>query len=393
MTLKFSSWLNAFVQRARLLVDRRRRVLQVVRADDRGVPAGVAAAEPTLLQHRHIGDAVVPAEVVGRRQPVPTRADDDHAVAAARLGRCPRRGPSPCGGGTPRARWRRPSSASAVAPCPVRAHQSLEAARALPSRSAAARGPIATSRPVEAQPRGFADAPLAIQKLRSGGGGDCDMMFWFVSGGDGAGVSAAIVALPALARRKARRATGARDVDVYRDQLAEIERDLARGVIDSDEAERIRVEVSRRLLDADRKAQAATAGAAPAPRWVSVALAALSPCCSSAAASSSTLRSARRATGHADRPPGSRRPRPRAPSRPDQAEAEARMEEMPSRGANPPRQFELMDPASGRGRGPAGRPSGAHPSGAQRGGSRQLRRRPRGAGAGDRTQGWRRDGR
>lgn len=44
------------------------------------------------------------------------------------------------------------------------------------------------------------------------------------------------------------------DIGIYRDQLAEVERDLARGTIAADEAERLRVEVSRRLLDADRTA-------------------------------------------------------------------------------------------------------------------------------------------
>lgn len=43
---------------------------------------------------------------------------------------------------------------------------------------------------------------------------------------------------------------------IYRDQLLEVERDLARGTLSADEAERLRVEVSRRLLDADRAARA-----------------------------------------------------------------------------------------------------------------------------------------
>lgn len=42
---------------------------------------------------------------------------------------------------------------------------------------------------------------------------------------------------------------------VYRDQLAEVDRDLARAVISAPEAERLRTEVSRRLLDADRARQ------------------------------------------------------------------------------------------------------------------------------------------
>ncbi|MBM9594318.1 c-type cytochrome biogenesis protein CcmI [Roseitranquillus sediminis] len=46
----------------------------------------------------------------------------------------------------------------------------------------------------------------------------------------------------------------ATDVDVYRDQLKEVDRDVARSVLTEDEAARIRLEVSRRLLDADRRA-------------------------------------------------------------------------------------------------------------------------------------------
>jgi cytochrome c-type biogenesis protein CcmH len=39
---------------------------------------------------------------------------------------------------------------------------------------------------------------------------------------------------------------------VYRDQLAEVDRDLARGTLPATEADRLKTEVSRRLLDADR---------------------------------------------------------------------------------------------------------------------------------------------
>ncbi|WP_430463974.1 c-type cytochrome biogenesis protein CcmI [Tabrizicola sp.] len=42
------------------------------------------------------------------------------------------------------------------------------------------------------------------------------------------------------------------DLKVYRDQLAEVDRDLARGTLQEDEAQRLRIEVSRRLLEADR---------------------------------------------------------------------------------------------------------------------------------------------
>lgn len=54
--------------------------------------------------------------------------------------------------------------------------------------------------------------------------------------------------------------TAASDIAVYRDQLKEVERDLARGVLTSAEAEAVRTEVSRRLLDADRRGAAGVSG-------------------------------------------------------------------------------------------------------------------------------------
>ena len=88
------------------------------------------------------------------------------------------------------------------------------------------------------------------------------MMFWAV-----AFLIAAAVALPLLAAVLRGRGSGldgaASDVAVYRDQLTEVERDLARGVLTEAEAGAVRVEVSRRLLDADRRqgeAQAARGG-------------------------------------------------------------------------------------------------------------------------------------
>jgi cytochrome c-type biogenesis protein CcmH len=54
------------------------------------------------------------------------------------------------------------------------------------------------------------------------------------------------------------------DLAVYRDQLSEIERDIARGVLPAEEGERLRVEVSRRMLEADRQSRAK--GAQPGRR-------------------------------------------------------------------------------------------------------------------------------
>ncbi|AUH66462.1 c-type cytochrome biogenesis protein CcmI [Paracoccus zhejiangensis] len=44
------------------------------------------------------------------------------------------------------------------------------------------------------------------------------------------------------------------DLQVYRDQLREVERDLTRGVISAEEAERLRREIGRKVLEADRRA-------------------------------------------------------------------------------------------------------------------------------------------
>lgn len=62
-------------------------------------------------------------------------------------------------------------------------------------------------------------------------------------------------------RAEAGAATAAFDVQVYRDQLRELDRDVARGTLGEDEAGRARVEISRRLLEADRKLQAGEDGA------------------------------------------------------------------------------------------------------------------------------------
>lgn len=80
------------------------------------------------------------------------------------------------------------------------------------------------------------------------------MSFW-ISAVVIAGLVGAMVAL-AMGRSPARLASRRDfDIQVYRDQLKEVDRDLVRGVISTEEAERVCLEVSRRLLDADRTGQ------------------------------------------------------------------------------------------------------------------------------------------
>lgn len=76
------------------------------------------------------------------------------------------------------------------------------------------------------------------------------MLFWIIAALLTLAVAAGL-ALP-LAGRRLRAADPDRARAIYKDQLAEVDRDLARGVIDAAEAERARTEIARRLLATDR---------------------------------------------------------------------------------------------------------------------------------------------
>ena len=81
------------------------------------------------------------------------------------------------------------------------------------------------------------------------------MLFWIVA------VALVALVLLVMAVAVARSDTGsgeASDMAVYRDQLTEIDRDLGRGTVDRGEAARLRIEVQRRLLEADRSRAART---------------------------------------------------------------------------------------------------------------------------------------
>ncbi len=67
-----------------VVVEPRALVVEVVRADDGGVAPGVAAAEPALVDHRDVGDAVFLRQVVGGAEAVAAGADDDHVVGRLR---------------------------------------------------------------------------------------------------------------------------------------------------------------------------------------------------------------------------------------------------------------------------------------------------------------------
>ena len=82
-------------------------------------------------------------------------------------------------------------------------------------------------------------------------------------------MSLAVALTIGLAVLRARRAVGegedaTQDAGIYRRQLDEVDRDLARGAIPEEEAGRLRAEIARRLIAADDRAAAAAASEEPA---------------------------------------------------------------------------------------------------------------------------------
>ncbi|MEP2530936.1 c-type cytochrome biogenesis protein CcmI [Shimia sp.] len=82
------------------------------------------------------------------------------------------------------------------------------------------------------------------------------MVFW-ISAAALALAATGFIALAVLRRRDDAEHPAAFDLQVYRDQLKEVDKDLARGVINATDADRARTEISRRILAADAQLQAA----------------------------------------------------------------------------------------------------------------------------------------
>ncbi|TJZ86678.1 c-type cytochrome biogenesis protein CcmI [Paracoccus hibiscisoli] len=87
-------------------------------------------------------------------------------------------------------------------------------------------------------------------------------MFWILAAGLTA-ITAFAILSPLRKGRAGPAPAASYDLRVYRDQLAEVERDLERGVIGPEDAQRLRAEIGRKVLDADRRlGQAGPAGRA-----------------------------------------------------------------------------------------------------------------------------------
>ncbi len=96
------------------------------------------------------------------------------------------------------------------------------------------------------------------------------MLFWIICGILALLVAGSLI-LPLL-RGGAERELPQTEVEIYKAQLAEVDRDLARGVLDAEEAERARTEIARRLLAADK---AAPTQVGDAPRGLTTGVAAV----------------------------------------------------------------------------------------------------------------------
>jgi len=167
------------------------------------------------------------------------------------------------------------------------------------------------------------------------------MTFWLIA----AAITLLTAALLVLALMRGGRSQvppAAYDLQVYRDQLKEVEKDLARGVVTPEDAQRVRLEVSRRILEADR-ALARGEASGRAPRGASVAAGAVAV----AVVAGGTLALYERvgAPGYPDLPLQARMEaadEARA-TRPSQAEAEAQMPAMPQLAEPDPQHLKLVE--------------------------------------------------
>ncbi len=100
------------------------------------------------------------------------------------------------------------------------------------------------------------------------------MTLWLAA----AALTAAIVCL-LLWRRPASEPEedGAHDLAIYRDQLAEIDRDAERGLIDERQADAARTEISRRMLSAAERGEVGARTARRSGRWLPLAVVAALP--------------------------------------------------------------------------------------------------------------------
>lgn len=89
--------------------------------------------------------------------------------------------------------------------------------------------------------------------------------FWIVAGAITLVVAAILARAVLLGARRDAGSRAASDMEVYRAQLAEVDRDVARGVVTKADAERVHAEIARRLIAADKAQKSETQQTRNAP--------------------------------------------------------------------------------------------------------------------------------
>lgn len=89
--------------------------------------------------------------------------------------------------------------------------------------------------------------------------------FWIVAVAMTVMVGAVLARAVVKGTRREVSSRAASDIDVYRAQLDEVDRDVARGVIEKADAERVHAEIARRLIAADKAQSGEVTGTAKAP--------------------------------------------------------------------------------------------------------------------------------
>ena len=98
------------------------------------------------------------------------------------------------------------------------------------------------------------------------------LSFWIVAGAITLMVAAVLANAVVRGGRNEVGSRAASDVEVYRGQLAEVDRDVARGVIADADAERVHAEIARRLIAADKAQTDETVSASKAPTGAAIGL-------------------------------------------------------------------------------------------------------------------------
>ncbi len=93
------------------------------------------------------------------------------------------------------------------------------------------------------------------------------MLFWIVAALMTLVASLAVY-MPLARGTGSASAASRNEIEVYRDQLAEVDRDLKRGLLDAGEADQARAEIGRRIIKADGAAAGAGGGFAGMARYV-----------------------------------------------------------------------------------------------------------------------------